>query len=93
MVVTVINLFLWVGSILGFIIYNLSQKNRKLEQMVIDRDKILDSLSMTIEESNNVLIELDKIGAFKSDDEIGYFFKTIQSIQKVLNQFSTKRSV
>ena len=91
MVITVINLFLWLGTILGYIIYNLNQKNRKLEQMVIDRDNILNSLSGTIEESNRVLQEIDKIGAFKSDDEIGFFFQTIQSIQQALNQFSTRK--
>jgi hypothetical protein len=91
MVLTVINLFLWVGTVLGYLIFNLNQKNQKLEQMVIERDSILRSLSSTIEESDKVLQELDRIGAFKSDDEIGFFFKTIQSIQQALNQFTTKR--
>lgn len=91
MTVTILNLFLWLGTILGYIIYNLTQKNRKLEQMVIDRDNILNSLSSTIDESNRVLQEIDKIGAFKSDDEIGFFFQTIQSIQQALNQFSTRK--
>lgn len=91
MALTLINIALWVGTIFGYVIYNLSQKNRKLEQMVIDRDKILDSLSETIEESNRVLQEIDSIGAFKSDDEIGFFFRTIQSIQQALNQFSTRK--
>jgi len=91
MVLTVINLFLWVGTILGYLIFNLNQKNQKLEQMVIERDNLLRSLASTIEESDRVLQELDKIGAFKSDDEIGFFFKTIQSIQQALNQFTVKR--
>ena len=91
MVVTVINLFLWVGTILGFVIYNLTQKNRKLEQMVVERDRLLSSLSSTIEESDRVIQEIDRIGAFKSDDEIGFFFQTIQSIQQALNQFSTRK--
>lgn len=91
MVLTVINLFLWVSTILGYIIYNLTQKNQKLEQMVVERDRLLKSLSSVIEESDRVLQEIDKIGAFKSDDEIGFFFKTIQSIQQTLNQFSTRK--
>lgn len=91
MVLTVINLFLWIGTILGYLIFNLNQKNQKLEQMVIERDNLLRNLGSTIEESDKVLQELDKIGAFKSDDEIGFFFKTIQSIQQALNQFTVNR--
>lgn len=91
MIVTILNLFLWIGTILGYVIYNLTQKNRKLEQMVIERDQLLNALSSTIEESDKILQEIDRIGAFKSDDEIGFFFKTIQSIQQTLNQYSLKK--
>ena len=91
MVITFINLLLWVGTILGYVIYNLTQKNQKLEQMVIERDRLLNNLSSTIEESDRVLQEIDRIGAFKSDDEIGFFFKTIQSIQQALNQYTNKK--
>lgn len=91
MTITILNLFLWIGTILGYVIYNLTQKNRKLEQMVIERDQLLNALSSTIEESDKILQEIDRIGAFKSDDEIGFFFKTIQSIQQTLNQYSLKK--
>lgn len=85
-----INIGIWVLTILGYIIYNLYSKNAKLEQMVYERDQTLMILSNTINESDRILKELDKLGAFKSDDEIGFFFNTVKSIQNTLNQFATK---
>ena len=59
--------------------------------MVIYRDEVLTTLSITINESNKVVQEIDKIGAFKSDDEIGFFFNTVKQIQETLNEFSIKK--
>jgi hypothetical protein len=85
-----INIGIWVLTILGYIIYNLYSKNIKLERMVYERDQTLNILSNTINESEKILKEIDTLGAFKSDDEIGFFFNTVKSIQSTLNQFATK---
>ena len=89
--ITLLNIALWVGTILGYIIYNLMRKNEKLEAMVLERDQLITNLTSVIEESNKVISEIDRIGAFKSDDEIGFFFNTVKEIQSTLNKFvSTK---
>jgi hypothetical protein len=90
MVITILNLALWVFSITCYIIYNLYKKNVKLEEMVTERDDKLNSLSNVIIESNKMLKELDTLGAFKSDDEIGFFFQAVKQIQETLNQYTTK---
>jgi hypothetical protein len=81
---------LWVLTIIGYVIYNLYSKNIKLERMVLEREETLQLLSNIINESDKILIDLDTIGAFKSDDEIGYFFKTVKAIQSTLNEFAAK---
>jgi hypothetical protein len=88
---TILNILLWVLTILGYIIYNLYSKNVKLEQMVVQRDETLSVLNDIIIESNFKLKDIDRLGAFKSDDEIGFFFNTVLDIQDVLNEFSTKK--
>ena len=35
--------------------------------------------------------EEDKLGAFRSDDEIGFFFQTVKAIQQALNQFANRK--
>lgn len=85
---TLLNIALWVLTILGYVIYNLYSKNIKLEQMVIERDQTLRNLSDVINESDKVLKDVDRLGAFQSDDEIGFFFNTVKAIQDTLNDFS-----
>ena len=86
----IINIMIWVLTIIGYVIYNLYSKNIKLERMVLEREETLQLLSNIINESDKILIDLDTIGAFKSDDEIGYFFKTVKAIQSTLNEFAAK---
>lgn len=91
MITTVLNIALWVFSITGYIIYNLYQKNIKLEKMIVEQDTVLESLTVTINESDRALKELDRLGAFRSDDEIGFFFQAVKEIQHTLNQYTTRK--
>jgi hypothetical protein len=59
--------------------------------MISERDQILQELSLTINESEKVLKEVDRLGAFKSDDEIGFFFNTVKAIQETLNNFAVRK--
>ena len=86
---TLLNIALWVLTIVGYVIYNLYSKNVKLEQMVLNRDQTLRNLSDIINESDKVLKDVDRLGAFQSDDEIGFFFNTVKAIQETLNDFTT----
>ena len=76
--------------ILGFTTFNLMRKNEWLEDILAGYLNYLDQLSKTIEISDKKLKEVDRAGTFKSDDEVGYFFKSIQDIQDILNDFRLK---
>ena len=76
--------------ILGFTTFNLMRKNEKQEDILAEYLTYLDRLSKTIEASDKKLKEIDRAGTFKSDDEVGYFFKSIQDIQDILNDFRLK---
>ena len=76
--------------ILGFTTFNLLRKNDKQEDILAEYLNYLDGLSKTIDASDKKLKEIDRAGTFKSDDEVGYFFKSIQDIQDILNDFKLK---
>ena len=76
--------------ILGFTTFNLMRKNEKQEDILTEYLTYLDRLSKTIEASDKKLKEIDRAGTFKSDDEVGYFFQSIQDIQDILNDFKLK---
>jgi len=76
--------------ILGFTTFNLLRKNEKQEDILAEYLNYLDRLSKTIEISDKKLKEIDQAGTFKSDDEVGQFFKSVQQIQDILNDFKLK---
>ena len=76
--------------VLGFVSFNLLKKNEKQEDILVEYLTYLENISKTIEISDKKLNEIDNKGTFKSDDEVGYFFKSIKQIQKILNEFKVK---
>lgn len=72
------------------IIYNLLTKNEKLEDMVIEKNKLISNFLETVNFIDNQLKEIDNKGTFKSDDEVGFFFKRIQALQDILNSYYKK---
>ena len=70
---------------------------KKLEDEVENQSKILsgymsylNKMADIIEHSDRRLKEVDSKGSFKSDDEVGFFFEQIMSIQEILNKFNIK---
>jgi hypothetical protein len=83
--------------ILSYTTFNLLRKNEKLEDMIENQSKILggymsylNKITDIIEHSDKRLKEVDSKGSFKSDDEVGFFFEQLLSIQEVLNKFNIK---
>jgi len=76
--------------VLGFAVFNLMKKNEQQEDILVEYMKYLNKISKAIEVSDVRLKKLDAQGRFKSDDEIGFFFKTVMTIQDLLNGFKIK---
>ena len=76
--------------VLGFAVFNLMKKNEQQEDILVEYMKYLNKLSKAIEISDTRLKKLDAQGRFKSDDEIGFFFKTVMTLQDLLNGFKIK---
>jgi hypothetical protein len=75
----------------GVATFNLMRKQEKAEDVLVSYMEYLDRLSRAIEISDKTLKELDRNGTFKSDDEVGFFFESIQQIQDILNDFKVIR--
>ena len=76
--------------ILGYTTFNLLRKNEKQEDILTGYMSYLNKISQTIEAADKKIQEIDVKGSFKSDDEVGFFFQQIQSIQTILNTFIIK---
>jgi len=89
MILTIVLLSILVVT-LGFTTYNLLKKNEKQEDILAGYMTYLNKISDTIEMSEKKMIEVDAKGSFKSDDEVGFFFEQIKTIQTALNSFVIK---
>lgn len=87
MTLGIISIVLWILTIFGYVIWNLNQKVAKLEQIATKQKIVIDSVTAIVEESNKQLAQADLTEAFKSDDQIGFFFRNLQNIQDSLNHY------
>jgi hypothetical protein len=68
------------------------KKTERLEKIVDEQDQYITNISELIELSNKKIGESEIANAFKTDDEIGFFFETLQEIQVQLNSFKTRKN-
>jgi len=76
------------SSVLGYIVYNLFNKVEILEQTVDVQEQYIAKFSNTLQFTDRRLQEIDDKGTFESDDEIGWFFESIKTLQRELNDFN-----
>ena len=72
--------------------YNLFTKTERLEKIVDQQNQYITNISELIELSNKKIGESEVAQAFKADDDIGFFFETLQEIQTQLNSFKTRNN-
>ena len=73
--------------ILGFTTFNLLKKNEKQEDILVEYQNYLDSLSRIVEFADEKIKPIDSKGIFKTDDEVGFIYEEIKNLQKILSNF------
>ena len=72
---------------LGFTTYNLMTKNEKLEDIAVSYRDYIKKLQQHIEFVETKVQKIDEKGTFRGDDEIGWFFQNIKTLQKSISKF------
>jgi hypothetical protein len=81
-------LLLIICGILLYITYNLFSKVELLEATADSQEQYIAKFSNTLQFADKRLREIDDKGTFESDDEIGWFFESIKTLQRELNDFN-----
>jgi len=81
---------LWAATVVGWIIYNLYQKNIRLENTVISQANFIAGLQSLIGESEKAVKNLDDKIWLESDKELQQVFFNLKAIQDGLNQFNKR---
>ena len=73
-----------------FIVRNLLKQAERLEDIRAEYEDFIAKQSEAINACNERLNQIDDKGIFRSDDEVGWFFRELQKIQEALNEFTLK---
>lgn len=90
MIFGLIMVAIWVLTVVGWVIYNLYNKNIKLEKTVLNQVSFIDGLQSLIGESDKALKDLDDKIWLESDKELQSVFHNLKAIQEALNQFNKR---
>lgn len=91
MIIGIISISIWVISIIGYIIWNLLQKNRNLEAMVINQSNFVNETVVMLDEFNGLVNKIDTTMWVQSDPELLSLFETIKQIQAKVQQFTGRK--
>jgi hypothetical protein len=87
MTIGIIALVVWAVSIIGYIIWNLFQKNRKLESMVITQQFFIDNIKDCMKEINITANQIDSKLWVQSDPEFLSLMENVKQMQTRINEF------
>ena len=87
MTIGIIALVVWVVSIIGYIIWNLFQKNKRLESMVITQQFFIDNIKDCMKEINTAANQIDSKLWVQSDPEFLSLMENVKQMQTRINEF------
>jgi hypothetical protein len=91
MIIGIISIILWIGGVIGYVIWNLLQKNRKLEEIVITQSSFVNDTVVMLDEFNALVNKIDMTMWVQSDPELLQLFETIKQVQKRVQEFTGRK--
>lgn len=86
-VTVILSIGIWVVSIIGYIIVNLFNKNRKLEKMVISQQLFIENIKGCMREINTCANQIDSKLWVQSDPEFLSLMESVKEMQVRINEF------
>lgn len=81
------NCIIIIIGLIGYIIWNLLKKVEKLENTVNIQEKYILEFYDLVKQSEVKIKEIDSQQLFQSDDEVGFFFDNLKTIQEALSDY------
>jgi len=87
MILIYINIGVIILGIIAYIIWNLLKKTEKLETQIAVQEKYILEFYDLVKQSEFKIKEIDNKQLFQSDDEVGFFFTNLKTIQEALSDY------
>jgi len=87
MITTIIAISLWIATVVGWVIFNLYTKNKKLETMVVNQQLFIDGIKGCMKEVNTCANQIDSKLWVQSDPEFLGLMENVKKMQDSINNF------
>lgn len=85
--IAIVSIILWIGSIIGYIIWNLYTKNKKFEDIVLRQQNFIDGVKECMKEINVAANQIDSKIWVQSDPEFLSLMENVKVMQTKINEF------
>ena len=85
--IILINVVAILVGVVGYVIWNLMKKVEKLESMIDVQERYITDFYDLVKQSEVKIKEIDSKQLFQSDDEVGFFFNNLKTIQEALSDY------
>lgn len=87
MTIALISISTWILSIIGWVIFNLYNKNKKLEDMVIKQSEFIYNIKMGMKEFDSLANKIDSQIWVQSDPEFLALFENLKELQQISQKY------
>lgn len=91
MTIAIISISVWVLSIIGYVIYNLYNKNLKLEDAVIRQQAFINDVVDLMQRYDALVNKIDMTMWVQSDPELLQLFDNIKETQTLVKQYTSSK--
>lgn len=91
MIITWIVVALWVLTVVGYVVFNLYQKNKKLENMVVRQQLFINEVMANYKEIDLLVDKIDKTLWVQSDPEFLQLIEEMKNLQNVIKQYTESK--
>jgi hypothetical protein len=87
MTTVIISISIWIATIIIYVIYNLLNKNKKLENMVINQSDFINTMKANVRQFDELANKIDAQIWVQSDPEFLALFEKVKEIQSNLQTY------
>ena len=86
--VTTVSIILWVSTIIGYIVFNLFNKNRKLELIISKQNDFIKNILSLADNIDKTAQKIDSTMWVSADPELKIMFDDIKNMQDNIKKFT-----
>jgi peptidoglycan hydrolase CwlO-like protein len=87
---TIISIAIWPITIIGYIIFNLFNKNIKLEKIINNQSSFIKNVLSLADNIDKTAQKIDSTMWVSADPELKIMFEDIKTMQENIKQFTSK---